>query len=83
MWKALNYGEKVSMGDTLRYRSNSNSLLPENHTYLVLRTDQHYFEIIRKTFDIDPAEPPDRKVVRYIDIGYNVVLERWAEPLTA
>jgi len=28
----------------------------------------------------DP-EPPPRKAVRYIDIGYNVQLERWSESL--
>jgi len=81
MWRSLKYGEKVSVGDTLRYRSNSNGLLPKEETYVVLRVDQHYFEIIRAE-DRDPAaEPPDRKVVRYIDIGYNVLLDRWTKAL--
>ena len=78
MWKALKYGEKVFAGDTIRYQSNSNSLLPVDENYLVLRIDQHYFEIIRKADSSETGEPPVRKVVRYIDIGYNVLLERWA-----
>jgi len=80
MWKTLNYGEKVTVGDTLRYRSNSNSLLPENETFVVARTDQHYFEIIQKTENTNGSGPPHRRVVRYMDIGYNVALERWSTP---
>lgn len=79
MWKLLNHGEMVSVGETLRFRSNSNSLLPEDQTYLVVRTDQHYFEIIEKKERRNIDESPRRKVVRYIDIGYNVVLERLAD----
>jgi len=44
MWKPLNYGEQVSVGDTLRYRANSNNILPPDESYLVIRIDQHYFE---------------------------------------
>jgi len=78
MWKNLNYGEKVIVGDTLRFRSNSNSLLPVDEIYLVVRTDQHYFEIIRKAEEQHTPELPQRKVVRYMDIGYNMILERWS-----
>lgn len=77
MWKSLNYGEKVSTGDRLRYQPNSNSLVPVDQTYIVVRTDQHYFEIIPKTENVNAANPPDRKIVRHMDIGYNVKLERW------
>lgn len=77
MWKSLKYGEKVSVGDTLRYRSNSNSLLSQDVTYVVLRIDQHHFEIVRAADRDDAGEPPERKVVRYIDIGYNMHLDRW------
>ena len=80
MWKILNYGEKVSAGDTLRYRANSNSLLSADKTYLVTRSDQHYFEMIEKTDDNNASEPPPRKAVRYMDIGYNILLERWLVP---
>lgn len=79
MWKPLKHGELVSTGDTLRYQSNSNSLLPKDEVYLVIRTDQHYFEIIQKSPNENTTEPPRRKVVRYLDIGYNVLVERWSE----
>jgi hypothetical protein len=61
----LNHGENVSVGDTLRYQSGSNN--------------QHYFEIIQKTSNENGIDPPRRKVVRYLDIGYNVLVERWSE----
>jgi hypothetical protein len=79
MWIPLKHGEQVSLGDTLRYQSNSNSLLPVDEQYTVVRVDQHYFEIIQKNADKNAVEPPRRKVVRYLDIGYNVLVERWSE----
>jgi hypothetical protein len=79
MWKTLKHGEQVSTGDTLRYQSNSNSLTAKDEAYLVIRTDQHYFEIIQKSANENTTEPPRRKVVRYLDIGYNILVERWSE----
>jgi len=79
MWKSLKHGELVSTGDTLRYQSNSKSLLPTDEVYLVIRTDQHYFEIIQKSTNENITESPRRKVVRYLDIGYNLLVERWSE----
>jgi len=79
MWKSLKHGELVSTGDTLRYQSNSKSLLPKDEVYLVIRTDQHYFEIIQKSTNENITESPRRKVVRYLDIGYNLLVERWSE----
>jgi hypothetical protein len=78
MWKALNHGEMVSVGDRIRYRSKSNQPL-EGEIYLVVKTDQHYFEIVKRSDQQDQSEPPARKVVRLIDVGYNVLLERWSE----
>ena len=79
MWTTLNHGENVSVGDTLRYQSKSNSLLPEGEQYLVTRIDHHYFEVIQKNASANTTEPPRHKVVRYLDIGYNVFIERWSE----
>jgi len=83
MWKALNHGDKVSVGDTLRYRSNSFSQPLEGDTYVVIKTDQHYFEIIKEGDDSEAPEPPRRKAVRYLDVGYNVLIERWSEHQTS
>jgi len=67
MWKSLKHGELVSTGDTLRYQSNSNNLLPKDEVYLVIRTDQHYFEIIQKSTNENTTDPPRRKVVRSLN----------------
>lgn len=83
MWKALHYGEKVSAGDTLRYRFSSNTPAPQDETYVVFKTDQHYFEIVRKTESEGAGELFARKIVRLIDIGYNILLERWIVPREA
>ena len=82
MWKSLNHGDKVSVGDTLRYRSNSYSPPPEGETYLVVKIDQHYFEITKEGDDSEAPDPPRRKAVRYLDVGYNVLIERWCEQQT-
>ena len=80
MWHALNHGDSVFVGDHIRYRSKSNQPL-EGETYLIVKTDQHYFEIVKKTDQEDGSEPPPRKVVRMIDVGYNILFERWSEPI--
>ncbi len=76
MWQALNPGDRVSEGDFLRYRSISNQLV-ESEVYLVAKTDQHYFEVVKKADCDGGYSLPPRKLVRYIDIGYNIRLERW------
>jgi hypothetical protein len=80
MWRALNHGDTVSVGDNIRYRSKSNQPL-EGEIYQVVKTDQHYFEIVKKTDLLDQSELPPRKLVRLIDVGYNLLFERWTEPL--
>jgi hypothetical protein len=82
MWKALNHGDSVFVGNNIRYRSKSNQP-HEGEIYIVVKTDQHYFEIVKKADQDDVSEPPPRKVVRLIDVGYNVLLERWSEPQEA
>ena len=79
MWKTLNHGDKVSAGDTIRFRSRSNNQPLEGEIYLVVKTDQHYFEIVKRSDNPEGSEPPNRKAVRLIDVGYNVHLERWSE----
>lgn len=79
MWKSLTNGEQVSIGDTVRYRSKNNSHPIADEKFVVVKTDQHYFEVVQNADQSNQPEPPRRKVVRYIDIGYNVSLERWAD----
>lgn len=80
MWKALSHGDKVSLGDTLRYRSSSDNSTLVGDVYVVVRIDQHHFELKNKDVPLDASEPPRIKAVRYLDVGYNVLLERWFEP---
>ena len=79
MWKSVNNGEQVSVGDFVRHQSRSNGQPPEEEKFLVVRTDQHYFEIVQAAGHAVELEPPRRKVIRYIDVGYNVRLERWVD----
>ena len=79
MWKTLNHGDKVSVGDTIRFRAKSNSLPLQSEIYLVAKTDQHYFEIIKKADNPGESEPPHRLVVLLIDVVYNILLERLSE----
>lgn len=79
MWKALNQTDKISVGETIRYLSRTSGLPLKGEVYLVVKTEQHYFEITIKTDDRDGSEPLQRKVVRLMDVGYNVLLERWSE----
>ena len=79
MWNFLNNGEPVFVGDTIRYRLRSNSQPLAHEQFVVVKIEQHYFEIIRKSDDPDESESLGRKVVRFIDIGYNILLERWGD----
>ncbi|HTI92592.1 MAG TPA: hypothetical protein VL727_18480 [Puia sp.] len=80
MWKALNHGDKVSPGDTLRYRSRSDNSTLAGDVYVVVRIDQHHFELKNKDVAPDAPELARIKAVRYLDVGYNVLPERWFGP---
>jgi hypothetical protein len=78
MWKSLNPGEKVHAGDTVRYRSSSLFLMSYlNKIYDVVKADSHYFEIKIRDDKADSNEP-DRKVIKYMDVGYHISLEIWS-----
>jgi hypothetical protein len=78
MWKSLNPGEKVHTGDTVRYRSGSLFLISYlNKIYDVVKTDSHYFEIKIRD-DKANGDEPDRKVIKYMDVGHHISLEIWS-----
>ena len=78
MWKSLNPGEKVHPGDTIRYRSSSLFLMSYlNKVYDVVKTDSHYFEVKIREDKADSSEP-DRRVIKYMDVGYHISLEIWS-----
>jgi hypothetical protein len=79
MWKIIQPGEKVSLGDTVRFQPSINSSLYKEKVYQVFKTEQHYFEIVVKLDNENFIENPVRRIVRYIDIGYHIGLEVWTE----
>lgn len=80
MWKIIQTGDKVALGDTVKLLPSSthHSTYKEKH-YQVVKTEQHYFEIILKTENGDFGENPQRRIIRYIDIGYHIAVEVWEE----
>ena len=78
MWKSLNPGEKVHAGDTIRYRTSVTNLTSSlNKIFDVVKADLHYFEVEARADKVGSNEP-DRKVVKYMDVGYHISLEIWS-----
>ena len=79
MWKTILPGENVAPGDSIRYQPSASNLSYREQVYLVVKTDLHYFEIVVKSGKEDPNGHPDRKIIKYIDIGYHLGLEILSE----
>ena len=78
MWKTLNNGERVIVGDTIRYRLGSSRFTASPGVlYEVVKTDQHYFEVAVRT-DGGSLEETDRRIIKYMDVGYHIKLEVWS-----
>jgi len=48
MWKTINPGEKVSLGAIVRYQPSTYNSSYKEQIYQVVKTEQHYFEIIAR-----------------------------------
>jgi hypothetical protein len=79
MWKIIQPGEKVTLGDTVRFLPSISSALYKEKIYQVFKTEQHYFEIVVKVENDNLMENPVRRIVRYMDIGYHIGMEVWTE----
>lgn len=78
MWQQLNPGQKVSLGDQLRY--SESSVLNTQNIFKVVKTDKHYFEIIAEIKDSSATgRHLPRRIVKYFDIGYYDYLEVWID----
>lgn len=80
MWKPLTSTQRVNSGDKIRY------LYPdvkkEDSLYKVVKTDEHYFEVLPAVDNADlPQNLFSKKIVRYFDLGYNIQIEIWEECL--
>ena len=80
MWKAIIPGEKLAPGDTIRYQPSSPNFPYRDNIYQVVKADLHYFEVVIQTGLAGAGELIDRKIIKYIDIGYHIALELWSGP---
>jgi hypothetical protein len=79
MWKTLNNGDRVIAGDSIRYRLGSSRFTGSPDVlYEVVKTDQHYFEVAARTDD-GTLDKTDRKIIKYMDVGYHIKLEVWSD----
>jgi hypothetical protein len=77
MWQSLRPHQKVNAGDKIRYTGTS-SLLTKEKFYKVIKTEQHYFEIVPDASDETPTVF-DTNIIRYFDLGYTIRFERWQD----
>jgi len=73
--------QRVIRGDKIRY------LHPDvkktETLFEVVKTDEHYFEILPVAKNTDPFQSnATKKIIRYFDIGYNIQIEVWEEHVT-
>jgi hypothetical protein len=79
MWKSLKPGDRVQPGDIIRHTSPlSKSAFGEND-YQVVKSELHYFEIAQKAENMPVPESTERKIIKYIDIGYHLLVEVWLD----
>ncbi|MBS1566206.1 MAG: hypothetical protein JST39_17615 [Bacteroidetes bacterium] len=85
MWKPLSAVDEVTPGDLVRYMHAEMILqkVAEDSLFEVVKAERHYFEIIPKTENemFMKGSQPERKIIKYIDLGYYVSLEIWKASL--
>jgi hypothetical protein len=78
MWKQLDSGEIVQMGDIVRYRPGlPHPAALDKMVFDVIKADQHYFVVAMKD-DVESGDNHARTIIKYIDVGYNINLEIWS-----
>ena len=82
MWKSLNPGESVTIGDIIRHISSSAVSAFGEKAWQVVKSELHYFEIAPKREDL-PDPTPERRIIKYIDIGYHLGFEVWLDQMNA
>lgn len=78
MWKSLLPGDRVQPGDIIRHISSLAKTAFGDNAFEVVKSDLHYFEIAAKP-DQQEEPLPERKIIRYADIGYHFLVEIWLE----
>jgi hypothetical protein len=64
MWKAILPGETVTQGDTIRYQPSASNPAYQESIYQVVKTEQHYFEVVVKSDKEEPGEHSERKKLK-------------------
>jgi hypothetical protein len=86
MWKPLSAVDEVTPGDLVRYMHAELILqkVAEDSLFEVVKAERHYFEIIPKTENerLMQGNQAERKIIKYIDLGYYVSLEIWKASFT-
>ncbi|AEV99630.1 hypothetical protein A4D02_27775 [Niastella koreensis] len=78
MWKTLATTQRVNSGDKIRYLHPA--VRKAETLFQVVRTDEHYFELLPVLDNVDlPQSTFAKKFVRYFDIGYNIQIEVWVD----
>jgi hypothetical protein len=78
MWQSLRPHQKLNAGDKIRYIGN-NSVLVKEKMFKVIKTEQHYFEIVPEALDESKTTAFDTNIIRYFDLGNTIRFERWQE----
>lgn len=78
MWKSLAFTQRVYQGDKIRFNAHPAGNNFEN-LFEVVKTDEHYFEVLPITSDVETLHNLAKKIVRYFDIGYYLQIEIWEE----
>ncbi|HXB45828.1 MAG TPA: hypothetical protein VNV85_17295 [Puia sp.] len=79
MWKSLNPGEIVLVGDTIRYKSETSDFThSKDKIYNVVEADVHYFKIALDAGK-ETGETSDHRIIKYMDVGYHLGFEIWTE----
>lgn len=76
MWKHLNSGDNVSVGDKIRFIETPAKTAD---AYTVVKAEQHYFQVMPE-LEKEAAERSFlMRIVRYFEIGYYLKLEIWID----
>jgi len=79
MWKLLTSAENVYTGNKIRYADPQSPKAVET-LFKVVKTDQHYFELLPAAQHADSSlRDIAKKIVKYFDLGYNINLEVWVD----
>ena len=79
MWKPLDNSQRVHPGDKIRFHHTYNADSKTEALFKVVKSDQHYFEILPIIQDNAAKNTDSKQFVRYFDLGYNIKIDIWFE----